>query len=62
MKTIELDVEGLPEPLVQAIRNMVDALREQWNGKGDTRRPVDLLIKDGKVLTPLTREEIYEDV
>jgi len=62
MKTLELDVEGLPEPFVQAVKKMVDTLREQFNGKGDKPRPAGLLVKDGKVLTPLTREEIYDDV
>ena len=62
MKTIELDVEGLPEPLVQAVKKMVRTLREQFQGNGGKRRPVELLVRDGTVLTPLTREEIYRDV
>jgi len=50
MKTIELDVEGLPEPFVQAVKMMVDTLREELKGRDDKRRPVELLIKDGYVL------------
>jgi len=62
MKTIELDVEGIPEPFVHAVRKMVEDLREQLQENKAERPRVELLVRDGTVLTPLTREEIYRDV
>jgi hypothetical protein len=62
MKTIELDVEGVPEPLVQAVKKMVETLREQFRGNEGERPPVELPVWPGKVIGSLTRDEIYEDV
>lgn len=62
MKTIELDVEGVPEPFVQAVKKMVDTLREQFQDKESERAPVELPVWPGKVIGSLTRDEIYEDV
>jgi hypothetical protein len=62
MKTIKLNVEGIPEPFVHAVRKMVDDLRDQLRTRGDDRPPVELPVWPGKVFEPLTRDEIYEDV
>jgi len=62
MKTI--DVEGLPEPVAQAVAAMVEALREEFRvgGQQTTRRKVELPSSPGKVLGSLSREEIYKDI
>lgn len=62
MKTIEIDVDGVPEPFVQAVKKMVDTLREQFQDKEGERPPVELPVWPGKVIGSLTRDEIYEDV
>jgi hypothetical protein len=62
MKTI--NVEGLPEPLANALEAVVQAIREQVRpqGRAEPRPKVKLLTKPGKVIGSLTRREIYEDV
>ncbi len=63
MKTI--NVEGLPEPIAQAMEAMARLLREQLKAveKRDTKgKPIGLPTKSGKVVGTLSREEIYEDV
>lgn len=62
MKTI--DVEGLPEPVAQAVAAMVQALRDQLHVDAEPRRQerVKLPTRPGEVLGLPTREEIYEDV
>ena len=62
MKTIELNVEGVPEPFVHAVKKMLEDLREQLRAGEDERPPVELPVWPGKVIEPLTRDEIYEDV
>jgi len=62
MKKIELDVEGLPEPMVEALKKMVDALREHFRTKKSEGPPAELPEWPGEVIEPLTREKIYEDV
>ncbi|MEX0718953.1 MAG: hypothetical protein WD066_20330 [Planctomycetaceae bacterium] len=63
MKTI--DVEGLPEPVAQALHQVVRTLREQMHAPREARkpegRPVQLREWPGKVIEPLTREEMYDD-
>ena len=63
MKTIRLNVEGLPEPFVEAVKTMVKALREHFQAQatGGELTPVKLPVWPGKVIGPLTREEIYSD-
>jgi hypothetical protein len=62
MKTI--NVEGLPEPIAQAMEAMARLLREQLVAaeKPDKGRHVSLPTRSGKVLGILSREDIYEDV
>jgi hypothetical protein len=59
-----IDVEGLPEPIVQALAAIADALRHHLTngGLGEPRAPVDLPLWPGKVNGDLTREEIYEHI
>ena len=57
-----IDVEGLPEPVVQAVERMVDALRDQFRDEAGARPKVKLPTRPGKVYGRLTREEIYDDV
>ena len=60
MKAINLD--GLPEPVAEAIEHLVEVLREQFRLARKTPGRADLPIWEGKVTGKLTREEIYEDV
>ncbi len=60
MKTI--NVEGLPDPIVRSLEVVVQTLREQLRAADKPRRHVKLSVRKGKVVGPLTREEIYNDV
>jgi hypothetical protein len=60
MKTVS--VEGLPEPIAQAVQVMVRMLRETVARPRPVQPPVDLPVWEGTVLTPLNRHEIYGDV
>ena len=62
MKMTSINVEGLPEPVIEALAQLVEALREQFQAAKEIRPHVDLLVFPGKVIGKLTREEIYEDV
>jgi hypothetical protein len=55
-------MEGLPEPVADAVARVVETLRKHLSAHPQPRRRVELLVRDGTVLTPLTREEIYRDV
>jgi hypothetical protein len=57
MKTVS--VEGLPEPVAEAVVRMVETLRSQFAEKHEPPPQVDLPRWSGKVLDNLTREEIY---
>lgn len=62
MRTI--DVNGLPESMVQALERVVEAYRDEsgeQNGKAETPRRVTLRSRPGKVIGGLSRAEIYED-
>lgn len=62
MKTI--DVDGLPEPVAQALHEIVRAIRQQMRGPQEARKPdgrrVQLRTWPGKVIGPLTRQEMYD--
>ena len=61
MKSI--NVEGLPEPVAQALQHVVKALRQELQSQQPQKRQkVDLPVWEGTVKGKLTREEIYEDV
>ncbi len=60
MKTI--DVEGLPQPVAEAVARMVETLREQLPDEPEKRQKVKLITRPGRVYGRLTREEIYDDV
>ena len=60
MKTI--NVEGLPEPIVRSLAAVAETVRDQLRDVERPRDRVRLSVKKGKVLGPLTREEIYKDV
>jgi len=60
MRTI--NIEGLPEPVAEAVVKMVEALQGQFTVTPEQRPRVDLPRWPGKVLGSLTREEIYEHV
>jgi hypothetical protein len=57
-----VSVEGLPEPIAQAVEVMVRMLRETLMRPRPAQPPVELPIWEGTVLTPLNRREIYGDV
>jgi len=60
MKTV--DLEGLPEPVADAVVQMVERLREQFRPRPAVRRPVKLHTRPGDVIGSLSRAEIYRDV
>jgi len=60
MKTI--NVEGLPDPVVRSLEAMVQTLKTEIGNEEKPRRRVELSVKKGEVIGPLTREEIYKDV
>lgn len=59
-----IDVDGLPEQVVEALHVLVNFLRKQ--NKKQAQPIVNyhggLLQKNSDVIGPITREEIYEDV
>jgi hypothetical protein len=59
MKTIS--VEGLPEPVVRAMEIVVETVREQLHASEKPRQHVELPSWPGKIISGLTRTEIYED-
>lgn len=63
MKT--LDLEGLPEPVAQALERVVLALRDQFHADCEPIRvkmtQSELPILPGTVIGALTRKEIYEN-
>ena len=59
MKTI--NVEGLPEPVVRSLAAVAETVRDQLRNLERPRDRVRLSVKKGRVLGPLTREEIYKD-
>jgi len=60
MKTIS--VEGLPDPVVRSLEAMVHTLRDEIGNAEKPQERVEFPVWPGKVLGPLTREEIYKDV
>ena len=70
MKPIDpIDVDGLPEHVVRTLKNIVETYRKDGNGVQTTRselgrkRPgLRFIEKPGKVLTGLSRRDIYDDV
>lgn len=60
MRTINVD--GLPEPIVRSLEAMVHAVREEMNSADKPQQRVELPVWSGRILCPLTREEIYKDV
>jgi hypothetical protein len=60
-----INVEGLPEPIAQAMDAMARLMREQLATDRQENRKVDkitLPTRSGKVIGELTRDEIYKDV
>lgn len=60
MKSI--NVEGLPEPVAQALAAMVQTIRSQLGRTEEPRKRTKLLTKRTRVIGPLTRKDIYENV
>jgi hypothetical protein len=61
MKTVS--IEGLPEPVAEAVVRIVETLRSQFAAMEKTPSPpVELPRWPGKILGKLSREEIYEHV
>jgi hypothetical protein len=60
-----IDVRGLPESIAQALKSMVDALRQKMAAKvpanGAAAAALPLEHRPGKVIGPISREEIYDD-
>lgn len=64
MATRPIDLKGIPEPVARGLEVVADMAR-QLSGTKPTpkrRKRIKLTpVKGGRVLTPLTREEIYAD-
>jgi len=60
VKTVS--IEGLPEPVAEAVVKIVETLRGQFVGRHEPAPRVDLPRWPGKLLGNLSREEIYEHV
>lgn len=61
-----IDVSGLPEPLADALRKMVQTLRARLPGNGqqmgiEPKHEVCLPVWPGKVIGSLKREDLYGD-
>ena len=50
MKTINVD--GLPEPIIQSLAAMVKAVREEMGNADEPRQRVELSVKKGDVIGP----------
>jgi hypothetical protein len=65
MATRTLDLKGIPEPVARGLEVVAEMARTLTRRKAvqpKHRKKVQLtLVKGGRVLTPLTREEIYTD-
>jgi 4'-phosphopantetheinyl transferase EntD len=59
MKTINVD--NIPEPVIQAIEVVVRTLREKAGDPAGQHPPVELPIWPGGVAGSLSRAEIYQD-
>jgi hypothetical protein len=59
METV--DVHDLPEPVVRAIRDMVETLRRQFHQPPEPAGARELPRWEGTVIGRLTRDEIYDD-
>ncbi len=59
-----IDVRGLPEPVARALESLAESMKRQLNRDQRRGSPdrVRLTTRPGKVLGPLTRAEIYDDV
>ncbi len=59
-----IDVRGLPEPVARALEALAESMKRQLNPEARQRTAdrVKLTTRPGKVLRPLTRAEIYDDV
>jgi hypothetical protein len=60
MRIINLD--GLPEPVADAIEHLVEVLRKQFRLGREASGRGKLHTHKGTVIGELTREEIYRDV
>jgi hypothetical protein len=65
MATRTLDLKGIPEPVARGLEVVAEMARTlTWSKASQPkhRKKVPLTpVKGGRVLTPLTREEIYAD-
>ena len=55
-----MNVKWLPDEIVQALEQIVQAFRERVGAAPEPRLPVDIPVWPGTVMGRLTREEIYE--
>jgi hypothetical protein len=58
-----INLKGIPEPIARGLEVLAEMARQLAGAERKTRRrkPVKFASRKGKVLTPLTREEIYGD-
>ena len=66
MATKVIDLTGIPEPIARGLEVVAEMARQlarvpQPRPRHKRRKKITLASRKGRVLTPLTREEIYAD-
>lgn len=59
---LSLDLRGIPEPIAQALEQLVAAIRQQTAATAPNERPlVEFPVWEGRVIEPLSRADLYEE-
>jgi hypothetical protein len=59
---LSLDLRGLPEPIAEAIVQLVEAIRQQLPAPDKANQtPVKFPVWEGKVIGPWKRSDLYEE-
>ncbi|MBI3797217.1 MAG: hypothetical protein HY268_09670 [Deltaproteobacteria bacterium] len=63
MATKAIDLKGIPEPVARGLEVVAEMARQLTGTrpKPKPRKRIKFASRKGRVLTPLTREEIYSD-
>ncbi len=63
MATRAIDLRGIPEPIARGLEVIAEMARQMTatQPKPKRQKRIKFASRKGKVLTPLTREEIYSD-
>ena len=59
---LSLDLRGLPEPIAEAIVQLVEAIRQQIPTPNEVPKPpVEFPVWEGGVIGPWKRSDLYEE-